>query len=78
MIRPLKWLNGKKTTIGASLLLAGAVTREVFTGIWGIDMVLGVDLDFVAKTCDWLGGTVTTLGLGHKVKKLNGKPKEPV
>lgn len=65
----LKWLDGKKTVIGAVALLLSMIGREVIIGIWGLEHVY---LTNTILTLDWIGGVVTTIGLGHKYVKSNG------
>lgn len=58
-----QWLNGKKTVIGASLLLASAFCTQVLIGIWNLDPWW---MDKTIQTLDWVGGIVTSGGLVHK------------
>ncbi len=68
-----EWLSGKKTAIGAVVLLASAVLTQVVVGIWGYTAEW---VDPTIKTLDWVGGLVATGGLLHKgVKAKNGGDK---
>jgi len=61
-----KWLNGKKTIIGATLLLASAFATQVIIGIWEFNPDW---MPRMVQTLDWIGGVVTTGGLAHKIAK---------
>jgi len=71
MTNILNWLNGKKTTIGAILLLLGTLLSAVVVGIWE------VDAEWIPKTIEtlnWLGMTITGWGLTHKASKSMTNP----
>jgi hypothetical protein len=65
-----EWLSGKKTTIGATILLASAFCTQVVIGSWGAEQ------DWLPKfveTLDWVGGLITTGGLTHKLVRKKKK-----
>ncbi len=64
-----KWMNNKKTSIGAALLLAALIVERLF-GIWAGEPCP----DWVPKlveTLQWLGGLFTGVGLTHKGIKVS-------
>jgi hypothetical protein len=69
----MKWLNGKKTIIGSTLLLASAFATQVLEGVWQMDP--WGRMNEIIMTLDWIGMALTGSGLVHKgVKARNGKP----
>ena len=67
------WLSGKKTIIGATLLLASAFATQVVIGIWDFDPDW---MPRMVETLDWIGGVITAGGLVHKAAKT--KPVAPL
>lgn len=63
----LTWLNGKKTTIGAMCMVASLLIKEVLVGIWGVD---GAWVHPAMDTLEYFGGSLATIGLGHKFIKV--------
>ena len=65
------WLDGKKTVIGASILLAIPLLHNfnatVLQGIWNVNV--GAWYQQVLDTLTYLGNTLTTVGLLHKATK---------
>lgn len=66
-----EYLDGKKTTIGAALLLLATFLSEVIAGKWHVQATW---LQPTIETLNWVGMTITGLGIGHKIQKpkLNG------
>ncbi len=59
------FLNGKKTNIGATVLLLAVVLSKV-SGIWEIDADWILRL---VETLEWAGGVIAGTGLIHKGAK---------
>lgn len=69
------YLNNKKTTIGAALLLAAMVMQKL-AEIW-LDNIPPDWLPRLIETLQWLGGLMTGVGLSHKgVKTLTSMSPE--
>ena len=60
------WLDGKKTTIGAALLLLATFLSEVIVGKWHVEVSW---MQPAIETLNWVGMAVTGLGIGHKIQK---------
>jgi hypothetical protein len=60
------WFNGKKTIIGAVLLMAHAFMQHCVVGIWHYDNPTFLNFD---NTVDWLGQGFTGMGITHKLLK---------
>lgn len=60
------WLSGKKTLIGAVLLLGSAFATQVVIGIWEYSPDW---MPRMVETLDWVGGTIVAGGLTHKLVK---------
>lgn len=59
------WFNGKKTNIGASLLIGATVLIKV-TAIWHIH---GDWIQPTVDTLEYIGGSFAVVGLGHQAVK---------
>ena len=60
------FLNGKKTLIGATFLLASCVCSELIVGVWDYNP------DWMQKliqSLDWAGMGLTSVGFIHKGSK---------
>lgn len=57
-----KWLNGKKTAIGTTLILVGK------------GMQLNSELKPVGELVEWTGSALAGFGLMHKVGKIRINP----
>lgn len=72
MIELWKFLDSKKTTIGAALFLAATIISAM-AGIWAGDN----PPEWIAKvieTLNWFGGMFSGVGLAHKgIKKVKSK-----
>lgn len=66
----MNWFSGKKTLIGATLLLASAFATQVLIGIWGYDPWW---MGNTILTLDWVGIVVTGGGFAHKGVKARAK-----
>jgi len=63
-----EFLNGKKTSIGATLLLIALVLAKL-SEIWGIQADW---IPRLVETLQWIGGLFSGTGLAHKaVKQLS-------
>lgn len=71
LINLWNWFNGKKTTIGAAILMVvlaiNAFDSQVVVAIW--NMPLPAWLPKVIATLSWTGNILTGVGLAHKVAK---------
>lgn len=59
-------LNGNKTTIGACILFIGTIITQVVVGIWHVE---GSWVTPTIQTIDWIGMTITGVGIIHKAVK---------
>lgn len=74
--RAWDYFNGKKTNIGAAILMIAfvitQVDQQVAVGIWGITLPDWVDK--AVQTLEWFGTAIAGLGLGHQAVKQGDKP----
>jgi len=71
----LKWLDGKKTNIGAALLLAAAIISQMQM-IWDLSYLW---LKPLVDSLTYIGGLMAGVGLGGKAakevqKSIDAKP----
>lgn len=66
-----EFLNGKKTIIGAMLLIVGAFMGEVIVGIWGFHATVIIKM---ASTLNWMGMAMGGTGIFHKLIKGDDNP----
>jgi hypothetical protein len=70
----MKFLDGKKTSIGAAVLLCAAFIDQVAIEIWDLGFSW---LPRLSETLSWIGMLASGLGLSHKGVKLMQKvPKD--
>ena len=60
------WFDGKKTTIGAVILMIPALINEVLIGIWNLPPHPWLE---IAGTCSWIGLVIAGGGAIHKAQK---------
>ncbi len=73
MIKLWNYLDGKKTAIGAGLLLLCKFLTAVVVGVWHYDPSF---MDPTIQTLNYIGIGFSSMGLGHKAVKsaTNNQP----
>ena len=69
-----EYLNGRKTTIGATVLAVALFLQKIVVGEWGIEAEA---LRNIIATLEWIGLFLAPTGLVHKGAKKLGLAQQP-